>query len=116
MLNYINDVKIDDKKVELIVLRNYCYLAGIDLYVKNCVICHNHHIKTISFKHHGLLCGQCYSNLNGSFCPLELSKLCYFLFKNEYNKLDNYSKYYSKLIILLKQYINLNNGTYFTNM
>ena len=116
MLNYINNSKINDKKTELIILRNYCHLTGIDIHVNNCVICHNHHIKTISFKHHGLLCGRCFNNLKETFFPLELSKLSYFLFKNQYDKLNMYSKYYSKLIKLLKEYIKQNNGTFFTNM
>ena len=115
MLDYVNDYKINDKKTELIILRNYCHLVGIDIYVNNCVICHSHHIKTISIKHHGLLCSQCCNSLKEVLFPITLSKLCFFLFKNEYNQLDQYSNNYSELIILLKEYIKENNGTYFTN-
>jgi len=113
MLAYATDKNIDDAKAELIVLRNYCKLTGIDLHVNDCVICHNHHIKTISFQKHGLLCGQCFSELGGHEFSLEFSKLCYHLFKDEYDKMDKYSDNYFPLLKHLKQYVADNNGTYF---
>lgn len=113
MLAYAIDESIDDAKAELIVLRNYCKLTGIDLHVNDCVLCHNHHIKTISFEHGGLLCGQCFAEANIHEFSLEFSKLVYHLFKDEYDKMDQYVDHYLPLIKHLKQYIIDNNGTYF---
>lgn len=113
MRKIVLDKETPDAKAELIVLRNYCKLTGIDLHVKDCVICHNHHIKTISFQKHGLLCGQCFDKLGGHEFSLEFSKLVYHLFKDEYDKMDKYEDHYIPLITHLKQYITDNNGTYF---
>ena len=113
MRPYAIDKTFNDAKAELIVLRNYCKLTGIDLHVNDCVICHNHHIKTISFQKHGLLCGQCFDQLGGHEFSLEFSKLVYHLFKDEYGKMDKYEDHYIPLITHLKQYITDNNGTYF---
>ena len=113
MREIVLDKTIPDAKAELIVLRNYCKLTGIDLHVNDCVICHNHHIKTISFQKHGLLCGQCFEQLNEHEFSLDFSKLVYHLFRNEYEKMDKYEEHYIPLITHLKQYIVDNNGTYF---
>jgi len=113
MLPYTLDKNIKDIKAELIVLANYCQLTGIALHINDCVICHRHHIKTISFKHHGLLCGQCFENNSSENYPLGFSKLVYHLFKNEYDKLDQYEEYYLDVLMRLKQYITDNNGSYF---
>lgn len=107
-----NGKKVPDAKAELIILAKYCKLTGIDIHVNDCVICHRHHIKTISFKHHGLICGQCAQSEKESY-PLEFSKLVYHLFKGEYDKMDQYQDQWINLIIRLKQYITDNNGTYF---
>ena len=116
MLPYALDKNVDDAKAELIIMRNYCKLTGIDLHVNDCVLCHNHHIKTISFEHHGLICGQCFANLQNCHpFSLEFSKLCYHLFKDEYDKMDKYELNYYPLIKHLKQYITDNNGSYFAS-
>lgn len=115
MRSYALNKNINDAKAELIILRNYCKLTGIDLHVDDCVICHKHHIKTISFKHHGLLCGQCLSKLNEYEFSLDFSKLVYHLFKDEYDKMDKYEQSYMTLLVHLKQYIKDNNGTYFNS-
>lgn len=113
MLPYATDKQIPDEKAELIILRNYCSLTGIDLHVDDCVICHKHHIKTISFDHKGLVCGQCSEQLGLFNFDLNFSKLTYDLFRNAYDKMDQYEFWYSTLIKYLKQYITDNNGTYF---
>lgn len=101
-----------DAKAELIILAKYCKLTGINIHVKDCVVCHKHHIKTISFAKHGLVCGQCAQNEQETY-PLEFSKLVYHLFKGEYDKMDQYKDQWFNLISKLKQYITENNGTYF---
>jgi len=113
MLPYATDKLISDAKAELIILRNYCSLTGIDLHVDDCVLCHNHHIKTISFEHKGLVCGQCAEINHVHNFDLQFSKLFYHLFRNEYDKMDRYSEYYLEALKYLKQYIVDNNGTYF---
>lgn len=112
LLPIASNKTMPDTQAELIVLARYCKLTGIDIYVDDCVICHKHHIKTISFKKHGLICGQCSINEKESY-PLPFSKLVYHLFKGEYDKMEQYQDYYHDLIIRLKQYITDNNGTYF---
>lgn len=106
------DENIDDKKVQLIILRNYCRITGIELHTNSCVVCHNHHIKTVSFEKKGLLCGQCAAMESNPF-DLDFTKLTYHLFKDQYEKMDKYSYYYIELIKHLKKYIVDNNGTYF---
>ncbi len=113
MRAYALDDTINDAKAELIILRNYCKLTGIDLHVTDCVVCHNHHIKTFSFEKHGLLCGQCFEKYGGVEYDLRFCKLIYHLFKDEYEKMDEYKEQFPILIKHLKQYISDNNGTYF---
>lgn len=113
MRKYAIDHNVNDAKAELIILRNYCKLTGIDLHVEDCVICHNHHIKTISFQNHGLICGQCFNQNKTHLFSLEFSKLVYCLFMNQYNKMDEYADHFIPLMSHLKQYIADNNGTYF---
>lgn len=110
---YALDDTISDAKAELIILRNYCKLTGIDLRVTNCVVCHSHHIKTFSFEKHGLLCGQCFEKYGGVEYDLRFCKLIYHLFKDEYEKMNQYQEQYPIMIKHLKQYISDNNGTYF---
>lgn len=112
LLPLVSTKTMSDMQAELIVLAQYCKLTGIDIHVKDCVVCHKHHIKTISFKRHGLICGQCAQNEIESY-PLSFSKLVYHLFKGEYDKMEQYQDSYLILIKRLKQYITDNNGTYF---
>lgn len=112
LISIVCDKTIPDAKAELIVLARYCKLTGIGIHVNDCVVCHKHHIKTISFAKHGLICGQCAKNEKESY-PLEFSKLVYHLFKGQYEKMDQYKDLYLTLIKKLKQYITDNNGTYF---
>ncbi len=114
MRKFALDKNVNDAKAELIILRNYCKLTGIDLCVDGCVICHNHHIKTISFQKHGLLCGQCFNQNEDHLFSLEFSKLVFHLFKDQYDKMDTYDDHYIPLINHLKRYITDNNGTYFS--
>ncbi len=107
------DKQISDTKAQLIILRNYCLITGIDLHVSDCVICHSHHIKTISFKYHGLICGQCFDKLNIKELNISFSKLIYLLFNNKYDQIDQYKEYFPTLLNYLKQYITENNGTFF---
>ena len=100
MRKFAIDKKVNDAKAELIVLRNYCKLTGIDLYVEDCVICHNHHIKTVSFQKHGLLCGQCFEKSGDHLFSLEFSKLVYHLFKDQYEKMDKLEDYFYELEML----------------
>jgi len=113
MLPYATDKKIHDAKAELIIMANYCQLTGIALHINDCVLCHRHHIKTISFKNRGLMCGQCYEKDQSENWPLGFSKLFYHLFKYEYDKLDQYEEFYIDAVNRLKQYIKDNNGSYF---
>ncbi len=116
MRKFALDKNISDAKAELIILRNYCKLVGIDLHIDDCVICHNHHIKTVFFQRHGLICGKCFNEIKCNMFSLEFSKLVYFLFKDNYEQMDKYEECYCSLLIHLKQYIFDNNGTYFNKI
>lgn len=109
-LNFTVNEKIDDQKVQLIILHEFCKISGIDLDTNHCVLCHSHQIKTITFKFKGLICQQCCQKNKIEIFPLEFTKLAYFLFKNKYDKLDEFSKHYSLLIEILSQYIKDNLG------
>lgn len=100
----------DEHFKTLIIMKEFLNILGCNLYVKNCVLCHNNQIKTISFKHHGLICNLCFKERIDKLYPLEISKLIYFLFSDQYEAIQVYESRYKYAIKLLKQYLFDNTG------
>ena len=106
----------NDQKAQLIILQKFCKLSGIGLFVNKCILCGSIKIKTINFNLKGLVCQNCFKKNNKEFYPLNFSKLVYFLFKEKYDLIDNFSNYYQILIKRLIMYIKNNLGINILNM
>lgn len=110
MLPYTQQDSVSDKKIILMLLMKFCKLSGIDLWVDNCVKCGNSKIQTISFKNHGLICNMCFNSKINTQYDINLSKLIYFLFKENFNEIDKYEKEFNFAIKFLKNYASSNLG------
>lgn len=116
LLDLINQGKYGDRLTILIILQKYCILNGISLEVNKCVLCGKKIVKSISFKHKGILCYECLKSTHSNDFKLEESKLFYYLFRNEYDQLGLYAPEYDFAIKCLKQYIDDNLGIKFESL
>ena len=110
MLPYTIQEINHDKQNILMLLMKFCKISGINIWVKNCVICNNSQVQTISFKNHGLICNMCFDKKQNTEYNLSLSKLITYLFNEEYNQLETFNNEFDFAIKLLKKYINSNLG------
>lgn len=100
----------NDQKAQLIILQKFCKLSGIELFVNKCILCGSNKIKTMNFNLKGLICQNCFKQNNKEFYPLNFNKLVYFLFKEKYDLIDNFSNYCQVLIKHLIIHIKNNLG------
>ena len=75
------------------------------MFVDKCVLCGSNKIKTMNFNLKGLICQNCFTQNNKELYPLNFNKLVYFLFKEKYDSINNFSNYYQSLINYLITYI-----------
>lgn len=105
LLSITTNPSFNDRKAQLIVLQKFCKLSGIELFVDKCVLCGSNKIKTMNFNLNGLICQNCFARNNKELYPLNFNKLVYFLFKEKYDSINNFSNYYQSLINYLITYI-----------
>jgi DNA repair protein RecO (recombination protein O) len=109
-LDIIKKNQYDLDTTILIILHRFCLLIGLGLQTSQCVNCGAHKLKTISFKHHGMLCAVCAESLQADIYDLELSKLIFCVFKEQYDQISQFYSQHKFAIKLLKTYINDNAG------
>jgi recombinational DNA repair protein (RecF pathway) len=100
-----NETNFDEKIKILIILEKYCVLCGIPMEVKCCVVCKSIVVHTISFANHGLLCKNCTNSEHVQPQGSYVTKVFYFLFNEEYDKMGRYYQELDYCIKLLKKYI-----------
>jgi DNA repair protein RecO len=106
----------DEVTLILIILRKFCQIVGIDLIINQCVFCGNKKLKTISFKHQGMLCNNCSQEFKAMIYDINVSKLFHSLFNNQYAKLSLYHQDHSFAIKLLKNYISDSSGIFLNTL
>jgi len=116
MLDLINHGKCDEKIKILIILKNFCQLSGINLKVNQCVVCGAKQLKTINFKFHGMLCNICTNKNHQKSFELEISKVFYYLFTNQYELLNQFCINLNFAIKLLRDYIVDNLGIFLESL
>lgn len=104
-IQQIREAKEDEITFILKAIREFCTLIGINLEVNRCVACSSNILKTISFKHNGMLCSECAKKLFVKSEDIRVSKLFYFLFNNKFDQINSYYDLFPYAIKRLKKYI-----------
>lgn len=104
-LTEIKEGKEDFETFTIKALREFCNFIGIGLEVNQCIICSSNILKTISFKHNGMLCNNCAKDIHVTPENIRVSKLVNYLFNNQYDQINKYYDLFPYVIKQLKQYI-----------
>ncbi|MDE7433779.1 MAG: DNA repair protein RecO C-terminal domain-containing protein [Mycoplasmoidaceae bacterium] len=104
-LNEIKTLKEDENTFILRTLREFCNFVGVHLEVNRCIRCSSNILKTISFKHNGMLCNHCSRELFVKPEDIRFSKLINHLFNNQYDQMNQYYDMFPYAIKCISKYI-----------
>lgn len=104
-LRIIKDNSLDTDSFILIILKEFCDAIGITLDVNRCTRCGSHILKTVSFKHLGMLCNICTKELFVKPFEVRFNKLIYLLFNNKFDEIHHYYDLFPYAIKNLKQFV-----------